>query len=303
MDYIRPVLKITVVAMILIGVLLMSKYKPMYKVTIAGETIGYVTNKKEVEKIINDYINTKEGNIAIVNIENMPEYELNLVTWNKEDSSKEVLQKIKDTSTITYRLYEIKLGEESKEYVSTTEEAQSVVAELKKEYEGILDLQISVQEIYTTDLKNIDSIDMQVAKANLNTEIIENCDSAINGVILSKPVTGTVSSRYGTRWGRAHTGLDISAKTGTPIKSCSKGTVKFTGVYGGYGNLVIVDHGNGIETYYAHCSKIYVSKGQEVDKDTIIAAVGSTGNSTGPHLHLEIRKNGVVQNPQKYLYK
>ena len=235
MDYIPPVLKITVVAMILIGVLVMSKYKPMYKVTIAGETIGYVTNKKEVEKIINDYINTKEGNIAIVNIENMPEYELNLVTWNKEDSSKEVLQKIKDTSTITYRLYEIKLGEESKEYVSTTEEAQNVVAELKKEYEGILDLQISVQEIYTTDLENIDSIDMQVAKANLNTEIIENCDSAINGIILSKPVTGTVSSRYGTRWGRVHTGLDISAKTGTPIKSCSKGTVKFTGVYGGYG--------------------------------------------------------------------
>lgn len=303
MWYIKPVLKITVVAVILISIILMSKYKPMYKVTIAGETVGYVTNKKEVEKIINDYINTKEENIVIVNIENMPEYELNLVTWDKADSTDEVLQKVKDTSIVTYKLYAIKLGEESTEFVSTTEEAQEVVEELKEEYNGILDLQITVEEIYTTNLENINSIDMQVAKANLDTEIIENCDSAINGVILTKPVTGTVSSRYGTRWGRAHTGLDISAQTGTPIYSCSKGTVKYTGWYGGYGNLVIVDHGNGIETYYGHCSKIYVSKGQEVTKDTILAAVGSTGNSTGPHLHLEIRKNGVVQNPQKYLYK
>ena len=67
--------------------------------------------------------------------------------------------------------------------------------------------------------------------------------------------------------------------------------------------MVIVNHGNGVKTYYGHCSKIYVSVGDTVTKDTVIAAMGSTGNSTGPHLHLEIRINGTVLNPQNYLYK
>lgn len=289
--------------MVLIFIMFISKYKPMYKVTIEGETIGYITNKKEVENIINDYINTQQGNIAYIDIKAMPQYELNLVSWDKVDSTQEILKKVKDDSTVTYRVFAIKLNEESQEYVSTVKEAEEVVEELKKEYDGIIDLNISVQEIYTSDLENIESIDVEVAKANLDTEIIASSDSSINGIILSTPVKGTVSSRFGSRWGRSHTGLDISAATGTPINSCSKGTVKFTGWYYGYGNLVIVDHGNGIETYYGHCSKIYVSVGDTVTKDTVIAAVGSTGNSTGPHLHLEIRKNNVVQNPQNYLYK
>ena len=301
--YMMYVLKITVVAMVLIFILFLSKYKPMYKVTIAGETVGYVTNKKSVEKIINDYINTKDGNVAFVNVQDMPNYELNLVTWDKQDTTQEILQKIKDISSVTYRLFAITVGEESKQYVSTLEEAEQIVEDLKKEFDGVLDLKVSVEEIYTSDLENIESIDMQVAKTNLDTEIISNCDSVISGIILSKPVTGTISSRFGTRWGRSHTGIDISAPTGTPIYSCSKGTVEYTGWYYGYGNLVIVDHGNGIKTYYGHCSKICTSVGEEVTKDTVIALVGSTGNSTGPHLHLEIRKDGVVQNPQNYLYK
>lgn len=297
------VLKITVVAMVLIFVIFVSKYKPMYKVTIAGETVGYVTNKENLEKIINDYINTKDKNIAYIDIENMPEYELNLVSWKMQDSSEEVLEKVKASSSVTYRLFAIIVGKESKQYVTSLEEAQTVVDDLKKEYDGVLDLKIGVEEVFTTDLKSIESIDVQVAKTNLDEEIIENCDSAINGIILSQPVTGTVTSRFGSRWGRQHMGVDIGAIMGTPIYSCSKGTVKYTGWYYGYGNLIIVDHGNGIETYYAHCSKICVSVGAEVTKDSIIGLVGSTGNSTGPHLHLEIRENGVVQNPQKYLYK
>lgn len=279
-----------------------SKYKPMYKVTMAGETIGYIANKKEVEEIIDNYINTKAENIAYINIENMPQYEFSLVLWDKKDSTQEVLQRVKDNSFVTYKVFAIKLAGKEQQYVATQEEAENVVAELKKEYYGMVDLQIDIEEVHTSDLQNINSIDMQVAKANLNTEIISDSDSVINGIILSKPVTGTVSSRYGSRWGRQHTGLDIASKTGTPIYACSKGIVKFTGWYGGYGMLVIIDHGNGIETYYGHCSKIYTSVGKEVTKDTVIGAVGSTGNSTGPHLHLEIRKNGVVQNPQNYLY-
>lgn len=301
--YTIHLLKITVVAMILIFVVFVSKYKPMYKVTIGDTTIGYVSSKEKVEKIIDDYINTDDENIAFIDVPNMPKYEFSLVTWDKQDSSNEVLQKIKEDSNVTYRLYAIKVGNEDEQFVSTIEEAEQVVEDLKKEFDGVLDLKIGVEEVFTQDLENVESIDMQVAKVNLDTEIISSCDSAINGVILSKPVSGIITSRFGMRWGRSHKGIDISANTGTPIKACSKGTVEFAGNSAGYGNLVVVNHGNGIKTYYGHCSKICVSVGTEVTKDTVIALVGSTGNSTGPHLHLEIRKNGVVQNPQNYLYK
>lgn len=293
----------TVVATILIFIIFISKYKPMYKVTMAGETLGYITSKKEVEEIINNYKNTKEGNIAFIDIENMPKYELNLVPWNKEDSTSEVLKAVKDTSVVTYKLYAIKVGEESQAYVSTAEEAEEVIEELKQKFDGMVDLKINMEEIYTSNIEDITSIDTKVAKANLDNEIIDGSNSAINGIILSKPTTGIISSRFGPRWGRSHTGIDIASNTGTPIYSCSKGTVEFTGWYYGYGNLVIVNHGNGVKTYYGHCSKIYVSVGDTVTKDTVIAAMGSTGNSTGPHLHLEIRINGTVLNPQNYLYK
>lgn len=98
-------------------------------------------------------------------------------------------------------------------------------------------------------------------------------------------------------------GMDIAAPNGTDIKAAADGTVTYAGWMGGYGNLIIISHGNGIQTYYGHCSKLYVSNGKEVKAGDVIAAVGSTGNSTGNHLHFEIRKNGSQINPQKYLYK
>ena len=125
------------------------------------------------------------------------------------------------------------------------------------------------------------------------------------GISLIKPITGTITSRFGSissiRSG-AHTGLDIGASRGTPVKAAASGTVIWAGYKGSLGNLVVISHSNGVQTYYGHCSKIYVSSGQKVTQGQVISAVGSTGNSTGPHLHLEIRVNGVAYNPQYYLY-
>ena len=100
----------------------------------------------------------------------------------------------------------------------------------------------------------------------------------------------------------AHTGLDISASTGTPIKAAAGGTVTFSGRKGSYGNMVVITHSNGVQTYYAHCNSLNVSAGQTVSQGQTIGTVGSTGNSTGPHLHLEVRVNGVAYNPQNYVY-
>lgn len=117
----------------------------------------------------------------------------------------------------------------------------------------------------------------------------------------TKPTNGMLSSRFGMRWGRRHEGIDLAAPIGSPVKAADGGVVIFTGYDGGYGNLIKVDHGGGYVTYYGHLSKIYVKKGTKVYKGQKIGAVGSTGNSTGPHLHFEIRKNGVPQNPLTYL--
>jgi murein DD-endopeptidase MepM/ murein hydrolase activator NlpD len=121
------------------------------------------------------------------------------------------------------------------------------------------------------------------------------------------PLEGRISSRFGHRidpihgHDSHHKGLDIAAKEGTAIKAMRSGTVTFAGTRGGYGKLVVVDHGNGLESRYAHCSAVNVRVGQNVDAGAPIAAVGSTGRSTGPHLHLEVRKDGHAVDPMKYL--
>lgn len=115
------------------------------------------------------------------------------------------------------------------------------------------------------------------------------------------PVAGHLTSSFGARWGRAHAGIDIGAGIGETIMASDGGTVTYAQFNnGGYGNMVQIDHGNGFVTRYAHASQLFVSNGQKVAKGEKIAAVGNTGRSTGPHLHFEIRKNDVPQNPAEY---
>ncbi|HET9443126.1 MAG TPA: peptidoglycan DD-metalloendopeptidase family protein [Acidimicrobiales bacterium] len=123
----------------------------------------------------------------------------------------------------------------------------------------------------------------------------------VSGAGLRWPVGGSVTSEFGQRWGRLHAGIDISARTGTPIRAAKAGTVIFAGSQGGYGNVVIIDHGGGFSTLYAHQSRIGSSDGQDVAQGEVIGYIGSTGHSTGPHLHFETRVGGSPQNPRRYL--
>lgn len=115
------------------------------------------------------------------------------------------------------------------------------------------------------------------------------------------PVNGPFTSGFGPRWGRMHEGIDISGASGTPIAAAASGTVILAGWQGGYGQLVVVDHGGGISTAYAHLSSIGVGVGQSVSQGTSVGGMGTTGHSTGVHLHFEVRVNGGAVNPLGYL--
>ena len=117
-----------------------------------------------------------------------------------------------------------------------------------------------------------------------------------------KPLNGgSFSSGFGSRWGRAHEGVDWSCSVGTTVFASCKGTVVYAGWQNGYGNTIIISHGDGLKTRYAHLSSILVSNGQSVEQGTTIGKSGNTGNSTGPHLHFEILLDGEPVNPLNYL--
>ena len=117
------------------------------------------------------------------------------------------------------------------------------------------------------------------------------------------PTQGYVSSPYGLRFGGTefHQGIDIAAEMGTPIVAAADGVVTAAGWNGGYGNMVDIDHGSGVVTRYGHASAVAVTVGQQVRRGQVIAYVGSTGRSTGPHLHYEVRVGGQPVNPAAYL--
>jgi murein DD-endopeptidase MepM/ murein hydrolase activator NlpD len=123
------------------------------------------------------------------------------------------------------------------------------------------------------------------------------------------PVDGRLMGAYGHRSdpfsgeGEFHTGVDISAPTGTPVRATADGLVVRSEWAGGYGRLIVIDHGGGIQTYYAHLSRFFASTGQEVRRGDVVGYVGSTGRVTAPHLHYEVRRNDTPMNPYPYLAK
>jgi len=305
---IAKILKLITIALVIIMLMLIIKYRPVYKVTINGEKIGYIKDKKEFETIISEEIlENKTENVAFIDFDADIKYEYELASKSKDVNEDEIFNILKNNVKTTYQVFAITLDGENKGYTSTIEEAEAVVNQIKEEYNKDLELNIGINKIYTDSL-DVQSIELATKSLETNIDAkIQEKKSTVNGIVLAyKPVvTGSISSRYGVSSrirSSNHTGLDIAAPTGTDIVASASGEVTFSGWKGSYGYLVIISHGNGVETWYGHCSKLYVSAGEKVEGGQLIADVGSTGNSTGPHLHLEVRINGAHINPQNYLY-
>lgn len=297
-------------------------YKPTYSVTLNGEFIGYTKNKSSLQSKINDYIDNGDGeNIAFVQVDDLPEYSLCLLKKDIQTNDDEIFTKVKEIGTTYYRYYAILDEEEEKLYVATYEEAEKAVEGLKEKNSKNKE-EVTILEKYSAEPKEVISSEEAISKLYEKVEVQTTTTKSSSGPVryasssntsskkvpisigLIKPISGTVTSRFGSRWGSSHKGIDIGAAKGTKIKAAAGGTVVTSsyGYNGGYGNYVVISHGNGIETAYGHCSELYAKVGQKVSQGDVIAAVGNTGRSYGNHLHLEIRVNGVAQNPQNYLY-
>ena len=305
---------IIILGFLFILAIIFIKYKPVYEVIVAGENLGYIENLDEFKDTIKEEIIEEKGkNIAYVTLKNEPEYEPKLLSRANTVSNEEIIQKIKENDVITtYKCYEVVLNNECAKSVETVDEAMQIVEKIKAEFsDEELDLDIRVNEKYSESLEEIKTTPIEVATTEIET-VAKEIEEESKAIAIIKdvkfanlPVSGRITSRYGEASSlrrSKHTGLDIACVTGTDIKVVAGGTVTFAARNGSYGNLVKVDHGQGVETWYGHCSKIYAKVGDIVSAGDVIAAVGSTGNSTGPHLHFEIRIDSQTVNPQNYVY-
>ncbi|MFH1826497.1 MAG: peptidoglycan DD-metalloendopeptidase family protein [bacterium] len=225
------------------------------------------------------------------------DYDSELVAGVMADA-KRARQKKQQLQTKTVEIQQLAsvINEKKEEIASKAEEKTKVYEDLKQrrmKYEAqVAELEKSSKELEVLILKKI--------AARQGTAVLGSGQ-------LAWPLKGRITSKFGYRrhplWGgrSMHTGLDIANKHGTPIKAADAGEVIFAGWWDGYGKAVVIDHGRQTTTVYGHMSRIYKKVGAVVAKGQIVGLVGSTGYSTGPHLHFEVRKNGKPVDPMRYL--
>ena len=285
-----------------------------------GEFYGATTDKtalnNALEDVLKDYRDgyDDETTTEFVN-------DITLVNGNYKLteilSVEEIIANAKDEFSIslsTDMVYEIKISHDTKyeedntkssSYSKTKTKGKDGKAEVTMRTTFVDGVQVDAVETKREVIKK--AVDEVIVKGTIedsyNSYSSDASSYSIGSFMWPVPYTSRVSSYYGWRWGRLHEGIDIadSGVYGKAIVASDGGVVTFAGDKGdGYGYYAIVDHGNGYETVYAHCSSLAVSNGQYVSQGDVIGYVGSTGYSTGPHLHFEIRENGVKLNPMNF---
>ena len=277
--------------------------QPCY-VAVDGECIALVSDedvaKEVVDRVKDEYKNATTVQVEIeeeTSIENLelksgaekPEIltarEASEQIVNEEALTVKTTEVVEEEQTVAYKVIEKKSNEMNLGETRTAQEGQAGLTRIRKKV--IKENGIVVSE---------DVLETETVKESVPEIVI----SGTAGLV--QPLDEfTLTSGFGERWGRQHSGIDMALPTGSPVYAAKDGTVTWSGYKDSYGNLVIIDHGDGMETYYAHCSRLDVEVGRQVAAGQQIAAVGSTGNSTGPHLHFEVRIGGVARDPADWL--
>ena len=295
--------------------------------------MGLVSDKDKFEKDIKDTLEDVHEPVVSATLAEKPRYSLRLVDKEEIDIDEDyVFAKIEEKIEKKYRYYNLKEDDKLLAKVSTKEEKDKLIEELKKDknvkdikveeeetkenyiisYEEAKQLAFSTAENIENDKKEKDA-KTKIEKRNTNiiknirkggtvsTSSSSNASAMLGSLSFRRPLNSSrISAGYLGYPG--HRGIDFPSPQGTPVMAAEAGTVT-TVLYSNksYGNRVIIDHGNGISTLYGHNSTISVSLGQRVSKGQTIAGVGSTGRSTGNHVHFEIRINGKPINPTSYV--
>jgi len=223
---------------------------------------------------------------------------LNLVKQGDRVALEELLSS-KTAADGQRKVYE----EQQSAYETALGDRETLLSDLK-EVRKTYERKIAKCNKKVVKLKQQESIaaeDEQELASALAAQGVINVPRSVSAGGWTWPTTGTVTSGFGYRWGRLHAGIDIGAPIGTPINAAKGGVVSYAGVMSGYGNITVIDHGGGMTTRYAHQNQLAASVGQTVRVGDRIGYVGNTGNSTGPHLHFEVRINDNPQNPLGYL--
>lgn len=312
----------------LLGTLVMIQYKPVFSVSYGEEDLGYVQSKNALQKSIDNYIQYGDSeNVGYVILKEKPEYTFKLAKKDIETKDEEIYDYIISKCDVYYKVYAVESNDEEMCRVETLAMAQEIVDKVnEKQKDYVKKSTLTISEKYEKEVETTSDIEVAVADIfapikKANAEITRIYSTPSSGTKVSKEILNAmreddrelnfliplesyvVTSRYGWRRNGTefHTGVDYAASIGTPIHAAEDGIVTHAQWSGNYGYLVKVQHTGGFETYYAHCSRFNVSVGDEVKQGDVISFVGSTGRSTGPHVHFEIRYEGKHLNPEDLL--
>lgn len=305
----------------------LNMYKPTYKVTIGDTFIGYFESENEFEEVYNIlYTELENTNESVkIYLDEEPSFEESYIR-DSVIASQNVYTALRENLKTEYTVFKVEADDEELIFLSE-DEATQYLAKLIDEVEEDIDTNIvqekSEETVETTTVDVANDIFDEIVDRNkpvvvtttyvsystdtswytsdddVATDDIAAISAAEGGLW---PTTATyISSPFGWRGSEWHTGMDIAGSYGDPIYAYKTGVVTFAGWGGDYGYLVKIDHGNGVSSWYAHNSSLVVSAGQTVTQGQIISYEGSTGNSTGNHLHFEIRINGTAVNPYSYI--
>ena len=330
------------VGLIIMASIIYIKYKPSYKVTLNGQIIGYVQDKEEMQKMIEELKNNPDENIAEIKFNSLPSYQLEFLSGDLPDDTDKVLAALQNNSTVTYRAYAILLNGKKKVTVASEAEAKEVINTLSKSdrknakisevciEKNKAEEDIKSAKVAKTTLKKAVESSKKTAKKSTKKTTKKTTSRSSSSRSSSKktsssssvksvggytfPVKGCSLSNIRNRSYPSyagHTGIDINVGVkGKSVVAAKDGVVivsealrSSSGAYKSYGEYIMIKHSNGTVTLYGHlkAGSRKVKVGQKVSKGQVIGTVGSTGNSTGTHLHFEVRVNGNPVNPYRYL--
>lgn len=314
-DYpVRRIILIIIFILMVLGAyvsLMFNIFKPYYEVYVGDKFIGYYSSRAEYDA---EYIKaidcSNEEYETTKYLAAEPRFERVFVKTKRiKQVDNQML--ITDNLQTDYTVYGIIVNNEEKMYVKTKEEAEEVVNSFKDRVKDSTDIQIN--SLVTQDLSILqldetkENICNQIVRDNLKVTSRSGIVREINTGLydFAWPTTSHLITAYyaqsGQYWSNGHQGIDIGIPTGTEVMASESGNVITSGWSNSYGWYIVINHGNNITTLYAHNSQLLAKVGDYVEQGTVIAKSGSTGKSTGPHLHFEIEINGATQNPLSFL--